>query len=86
MPAEATVSLKEHFEKLLVEKEKGIRDALAEREKALSLQATEYERRLDSLNNEYGRIAKAQSTYVSYSVLVTIISMAIAVATLYYRH
>ncbi len=69
------VTLKEHFEKIH-EKDK----------EALQLQAAEYERRLENLNNEHDRIAKAQSTYVSYSVLVTVVSILIAVAAIYYRH
>ena len=53
---------------------------------ALRLQAAEYERRLDALNNEHERIAKAQSTYVSYSVLVTMISIGVAIASIWFRH
>ncbi len=53
---------------------------------ALRLQAAEYERRLAALNGEHDRIAKAQQTYVSYSVLVTIISIGIAVAAIWFRH
>ena len=68
-------TLKEHFEKIH-EKD----------EEALKIQAIEYERRLDALNHEHARIAKAQATYVSYSVLVTVISICIAIASIYYRH
>ena len=67
-------TLKEHFEKLH-EKDK----------EALRLQAAEYERRLEALNHEHARIAKAQSTYVSYSVLGTVISILIAAAAIYFR-
>ena len=68
-------TLKEHWE------------TIHERDQnALRLQAVEYERRLDALNNEHARIAKAQATYVSYSVLATVISICIAVAAIYYRH
>lgn len=49
---------------------------------ALKLQAHEYERRLNALNHEYKRIADAQATYVSYSVLGTVISLCIAVGTM----
>jgi hypothetical protein len=53
--------------------------------KALKLQAAEYERRLQALNNEHGRIAAAQSTYVSYSVLAAVISILVAIAAIYFR-
>ena len=53
---------------------------------ALHLQAIEYERRLDALNHEHARIAKAQATYVSYSVLATVISICVAIAAVYYKH
>ena len=53
--------------------------------RALNLQAVEYERRLEQLNNEHGRIAAAQSTYVSYSVLAAIISIVVAIAAIFFR-
>ncbi len=53
---------------------------------ALRLQASEYERRLEGLNNEHERIAKAQSTYVSYSVLATMVSIGVAIAAIWFRH
>jgi len=53
---------------------------------ALHLQAAEYERRLDNLNNEHERIAAAQRTYVSYSVLLTLVSIGVAIAAIFYRH
>ena len=68
-------TLKEHFETIHE------KDQLA-----LKIQASEYERRLEALNHEHARIAKAQATYVSYSVLATVISIAIAIASIYYRH
>ena len=55
-------------------------------QEALRLQAIEYERRLDALNHEHARIAKAQSTYVSYSVLATVVSIITAIVALYYKH
>ena len=68
-------TLKEHWE------------TIHERDQeALRLQAIEYERRLDALNHEHARIAKAQSTYVSYSVLATVVSIIIAIIALYYKH
>lgn len=79
------VTLKEHFEAVIELKEQALRLQASERQTALSLQAREYERRLDILNNEHARIAKAQSTYVSYSVLTTVISIAVAVAAIYWR-
>ena len=61
-------------------------DKLHERDvEALRLQANEYERRLDALNHEHARIAAAQSTYVSYSVLAAVLSIFLAVAAIYFR-
>jgi hypothetical protein len=51
---------------------------------ALKLQAAEYERRLGTLNGEHARIAAAQSTYVSYSVLAAVVAIIIAIITLLY--
>lgn len=68
-------TLKEHWERI---HEKDMQ--------ALELQAKEYERRLDALNHEHARIAAAQSTYVSYSVLAAVISMIIAVGAIWFRH
>jgi hypothetical protein len=68
---ETVSQLKEHY------------DALHQKDlEALKLQAQEYERRLDALNHEHARIALAQSTYVSYSVLAAVISFVIAAAAL----
>ncbi len=77
MPDEWTIkTLKEHWEKI---HQKDM--------DALRLQAIEYERRLDILNHEHERVAQAQSTYVSYSVLVTVVSIVIAIAAVIYgRH
>lgn len=72
-------TLKEHFEEM----HKRDREAL-------QLQAEEYERRLSDLNHEHARIAAAQQTYVSYSVLATVISLIIAAAAVliafFWRH
>lgn len=79
------ITLKEHFEAVIELKEQALRLQASERQTALSLQAKEYERRLDLLNGEHNRIAKAQSTYVSYSVLATVLSIGIAIAAVYWR-
>ena len=74
-PTEWTIAtLKEHYDRLLeLDKE------------ALRLQALEYERRLDVLNHAHAEILAAQKTYVSYSVLATIVSLVIAIAAIYFR-
>lgn len=93
---EPKISLKEYFEKIIALdrenfktvlnlKEDALKLQAASSQVALSLQAKEYERRLEALNNEHERIAKAQSTYVSYSVLTTVISIGIAIAAIYFR-
>jgi len=70
---EWTIStLKEHWEKI---HQKDLY--------ALELQAREYERRLDTLNSEYLEFQKAQRTYVSYYVLAGIISISLAVVTIF---
>lgn len=68
-------TLKEHFERLLIEKDK-----------ALDLQAREYERRLDILNGEHERMDRKSRTFVSYSVLAAVISMVTAIAAILWRH
>lgn len=68
-------TLKEHYDTLL-----------ARKDEALRLQAREYERRLDALNHEHARIAAAQTTYVSYSVLAAVVSLIVAIAAIWFRH
>ena len=80
------VTLKEHFEKIIDLKEEALKLQASSSQIALSLQAKEYERRLDQLNGEYDRIQKNQATYVSYSVLATVISIGVALAAIYFRH
>ena len=55
------ISLREYFERLLVEHDK----AHAVEHKAVELQAKEYERRLTSLNHAHEEAARIQQTYVT---------------------